>query len=681
MTFGTEKIRVLDTKKENTLIIHVVEKLPYDLENQAVACHVNVQKRQLTENNHSATHLLHAALRRVLGSHVQQKGSYLDEQALRFDFAHFQKVSEQELAEIERIVNEKIRANIALEEARNLPLEEAKKSGAMMLFGEKYGDTVRMITFDPTYSRELCGGCHVRHTGQIGYFKITAEAAVSAGVRRLEAVTAEGAEQYVAELQQEYLSVKNVLKTKDVVKGVMALVEGRKQLEKRRDELYQWQASRFLGDLKAAFEDYQGINLLISKISLDDANVVKTLAQNLETAIKDAVIVLAFETADKVQLSIRISENLVKERGLHAGSWVDELSKTHLDGRGGGQPTFASGSGTNKTGLASALLAVKELIPDLSQLQASNPGEIRVPWTVPNSDFTKHLLNQFAREPFKRYYKHSAWEYFTSKSSDFQRKTVLSQGRADFTVPYRDSDFDFSLQPYELVDLYCYYYMQMHYSSSLAMFTVEMNVVKKHFLAEKDLLFLDLGCGPMTSGAAFVEFYNQLKVENPLLMYYVGFDKSEDMLAKAQQVCAEIKPIAPACHFEFASEELRVLELIKDFKKNFQQQERSAVIINLCYVMSAYYFDAEDSLDKFADFIMEISKKFEDQSICIMYQNPIHAPFHRNWEKLKTKLLNFGNLGKRAGVINFTFDDLVGSWKYPKPQLDVRFEWYFNENI
>ncbi|MEO6760578.1 MAG: alanine--tRNA ligase, partial [Saprospiraceae bacterium] len=194
MTFGTEKIRVLDTKKENTLIIHVVENLPYDLENQNVICQVDAQRRQLTENNHSATHLLHAALRRVLGSHVQQKGSYLDDSALRFDFAHFQKVSDKELAEIEQIVNAKIRENIALEEARNLPLEEAKKSGAMMLFGEKYGDTVRMITFDPTYSRELCGGCHVRHTGQIGYFAITAESAVSAGVRRLEAVTAEGAE-------------------------------------------------------------------------------------------------------------------------------------------------------------------------------------------------------------------------------------------------------------------------------------------------------------------------------------------------------------------------------------------------------------------------------------------------------------------------------------------------------
>jgi alanyl-tRNA synthetase len=209
MSFGGEKIRVLDTKKENTLVMHIVEKFPENIDDDSVLCMVDAQKRLLTESNHSATHLLHAALRQVLGTHVQQKGSYLDAHTLRFDFQHFQKVNDEEISRIETIVNRKIRENIKLEEARNLPIEEAKKSGATMLFGEKYGESVRMITFDPGYSRELCGGCHVRYTGQIGYFKITTETAVAAGVRRIEAVTAAGAEVYVAALENEMAAIKN----------------------------------------------------------------------------------------------------------------------------------------------------------------------------------------------------------------------------------------------------------------------------------------------------------------------------------------------------------------------------------------------------------------------------------------------------------------------------------------
>jgi len=359
MTFGTEKIQVLDTKKENTLVIHIVEKLPYDLQHQAIICQVAVQKRHLTENNHSATHLLHAALRRVLGSHVQQKGSYLDETALRFDFAHFQKVSDAELGEIEHIVNEKIRENIALEEARNLPIEEAKQSGAMMLFGEKYGDTVRMITFDPSYSRELCGGCHVRRTGQIGYFKITAESAVSAGVRRLEAVTAEGAENYITNIQQEVAGIRNVLKGKDLAKAITDLQDENKRLKKEVEQLIQVQANSLRDGLRNQFAVINGVNFLATVLPFNDANAIKTLAADLDREQGNAVIAFGSVQADKVFLTVKISDTLVKEKGLNAGFIVRELAQKFLQGGGGGQAGFATAGGSEAAQLQAAVEAVK----------------------------------------------------------------------------------------------------------------------------------------------------------------------------------------------------------------------------------------------------------------------------------------------------------------------------------
>ncbi len=360
LMFGTEKIQVLDTKKENTLVIHIVDKLPYDLENQLVSCQVDARRRRLTENNHSATHLLHAALRRVLGGHVQQKGSYLDDHALRFDFAHFQKVSDQELAEIQQIVNEKIRGNIALEEARNLPIEEAKKSGAMMLFGEKYGETVRMITFDPSYSRELCGGCHVRRTGEIGYFKITGESAVSAGVRRLEAVTAEGAEMYVSGLEKKIADIDSVLKAKDVPKAILDLQDNYKRLQKENDRLLQEQANGLREGLRQQVRVINGINLIATTLPLYDSNAIKNLAVEMEREIGHAVVAFGSVAADgKPALSIKISDSLLKERGLNAGSMVRELATKFLKGGGGGQPGFATAGGSDANGLAAAVEAVE----------------------------------------------------------------------------------------------------------------------------------------------------------------------------------------------------------------------------------------------------------------------------------------------------------------------------------
>ncbi len=359
LEFSDEKIRVLDTKKENDLVIHVVEKLPHFMQDPTVHCHVDERKRRLTENNHSATHLLHAALRQVLGHHVQQKGSYLDEKTLRFDFAHFQKVTDEELAEIEQIVNAKIRENIPLEEARQLPIEEAQKAGAMMLFGEKYGEKVRMITFDPGYSRELCGGCHVSQTGKIGFFKITAESAVAAGVRRIEALTADGAEQYIGTIEREVSAIRLMLKAKEPAKAVHELQEENRRLQKEIERLIQEQANSLRDGLRTKAETVNGVALLAAVLPLSDANAIKSLAYELERELGNAVVAFGSVSNDKPMLTVRISDQLAKEKGLHAGTIVRELAQKFLNGGGGGQPFFATAGGSDASGLKDAVEAVK----------------------------------------------------------------------------------------------------------------------------------------------------------------------------------------------------------------------------------------------------------------------------------------------------------------------------------
>lgn len=362
LEFSDEKVRVLDTKKENDLVIHVVERLPQYMQDPTVHCHVDARKRRLTENNHSATHLLHAALRRVLGHHVQQKGSYLDDQTLRFDFAHFQKVTDEELAQIEQIVNEKIRENIRLEEARSIPIEEAQQAGAMMLFGEKYGERVRMITFDPAYSRELCGGCHVRHTGQIGYFKIVSEGAVAAGVRRVEALTADAAEQYLSTIEREVSAIKMLLKTKEPAKAVADLQEENKRLQKEIERLVQEQAGSLREGLRSKAETVDGIAFVAAVLPIHDANAIKTLAYELERELGSAVVAFGSVSADKPLLTVRISEALAKERGLNAGTIVREIAQKFLQGGGGGQPFFATAGGSDASRLQEAVDAVRGYI-------------------------------------------------------------------------------------------------------------------------------------------------------------------------------------------------------------------------------------------------------------------------------------------------------------------------------
>ena len=359
--FGEEKIPVLDTKKENDLVIHIVKQLPENMEAN-IRAEVNVTKRRLTENNHSATHLVHAALRQVLGDHVQQKGSLVNDKYLRFDFSHFQKLTDEELVQIEQIVNAKIRENIQLEEKRSLPLADAKAAGAMMLFGEKYGEEVRMITFDPGFSRELCGGCHVAATGKIGYFKLVNETAVGAGIRRIEAYTADQAEKYINAAFDELSAVRELFKNpKHLVKTVESLQEDNKKLQKQIEKLLAQQAGNLKSELKEKVTQVNGVNFIGTQLPIGDAKAIKTLAYQLEKDLGDAVIVFGATIKGKPQLSVTISENLIEGKSLHAGNMIRELAK-EIRGGGGGQAFYATAGGSDATGLDKAIEKAKTMI-------------------------------------------------------------------------------------------------------------------------------------------------------------------------------------------------------------------------------------------------------------------------------------------------------------------------------
>ena len=358
LTDGQEKIRVVDTKKENELIIHITEQLPRDPEAEFQAV-VDEQKRNYTQNNHSATHLLHAALRSLLGEHVQQKGSLVNDKLLRFDFSHFAKVSEEEIRELEDRVNERIRQNIQLMEACDVPIEEARKKGAMALFGEKYGDYVRVITFDPEYSVELCGGTHVSATGQIGLFKIVSEGSVSAGVRRIEAVTARTAEIYMREQQQELEQVKALLKNpKDLPAAISGLLEERNRLSKEVEKIQTGQAGELRKQLAGKVQEVNGMQVVIEKINLPSADALKTISFELKNQFDRLFMVLAAEVDGKPQISVVIGEALIKEKGLHAGNLVRDLAK-EIKGGGGGQPFYATAGGKDLGGLDNVLEKAK----------------------------------------------------------------------------------------------------------------------------------------------------------------------------------------------------------------------------------------------------------------------------------------------------------------------------------
>lgn len=362
LLFGNEKVEVIDMIKENDLPIHITNRLPVE-KSGLVTTQINVKRRRLIENNHSATHLLHAALRDVLGDHVQQRGSLLDERYLRFDFSHFSKVTPEELRKIEDMVNEKIREDIHLKEDRGIPIKTAEQAGARMLFGEKYGEKVRMITFDPSYSIELCGGCHVPSTGRIGFFKITSESAVAAGVRRIEAITAKAAEDFVHDQLQLLATIKSELKhPMDVVKAIREVQNENRELRQQLEEVEIQKASSLKQTLLGQVEVINGIKLVRSEVALQDQKLLKTLIFQVGQELgSDAFVLLGAKSEGKPQLMLYISEELVKSRKLHAGNIIKELARS-IQGGGGGQPFFASAGGNAPDGLKEAMHQVKGFI-------------------------------------------------------------------------------------------------------------------------------------------------------------------------------------------------------------------------------------------------------------------------------------------------------------------------------
>lgn len=356
-----EIVKVTDTKKENGLIVHFVDKLPEDIDDALTAI-VDPALRSQTNSNHSATHLLHAAMKQVLGSHVNQKGSLVNADYLRFDFSHFAKVTDEELAQIEAIVNQKVRENIPLKEERSVLYAEAITSGVTALFGEKYGEYVRVITFDDTFSKELCGGTHVKATGQIGFFKIVAESAVAAGVRRIEAITGVAAEVYITNQNQLIDQLKELLKNpKDLAKSVENLLDENAKLKKEIEKSVLEKSSGLKNELAQKVEVINGINFIAQKVALPNAEAVKNLAYQLKDIVTDLFLVLAADFDGKPSLTVMIAENLVKEKGLNAGNIVRGLAK-EIKGGGGGQPFFATAGGSDASGLDAALAKAKSFI-------------------------------------------------------------------------------------------------------------------------------------------------------------------------------------------------------------------------------------------------------------------------------------------------------------------------------
>lgn len=346
------KTPVFDTQKENNLIVHLVETLPANPE-QPFRAVVNNERRIRIANNHTATHLLHAALREVLGSHVEQKGSLVNADHLRFDFSHFQKVTDEELARVETIVNRKIRENTSREENRAMSIDDARQSGAMMLFGEKYGEKVRVIKFGG--SVELCGGTHADATGQIGLLKIVSESAVAAGIRRIEAITAERAEKYINDQLDLLEQIKEAIKgSKDVLTGVASLLQQNNDLSKQLEAFQRESLKIAKSNLKSKVLMEQGVNIIAELIELDNAALIKDLAYQLRGEVENLFLVLGAEVDGKPLLTVMIADNIVAEKGLHAGNIIREAAKL-MQGGGGGQPFYATAGGKDVDGLQAAV--------------------------------------------------------------------------------------------------------------------------------------------------------------------------------------------------------------------------------------------------------------------------------------------------------------------------------------
>lgn len=348
---ANETIDIIDTKKENNLILHFAKKLPDNIEASFVA-KVNTDLLSSTSKNHSATHLMHLGLRTILGTHVEQKGSLVNPNHLRFDFSHFSKVTDEEIREVEHFVNTRIEEQLQLVEHRSIPIQQAMAAGAIALFGEKYGDNVRMIEFGD--SKELCGGIHVKNTGEIWHFKILSEGAVAAGIRRIEAITGVAVKDYFTQQETDLDAIKETLKNpQDTLKAVVALQDENAKLKKQMEQLLKEKAKGLKGELASKLQEINGIKFLATQVDLNPEGA-KDLAYELGTLGTNLFLVIATAEDDKPMLSCYISKELVAEKNLNAGTVVRELGK-YIHGGGGGQPFFATAGGKNLAGIKEAL--------------------------------------------------------------------------------------------------------------------------------------------------------------------------------------------------------------------------------------------------------------------------------------------------------------------------------------
>lgn len=360
LQFGEERIAVTDTRKENDLIIQFTDKLPKDI-SLPVTAWVNETDRLNTAYNHTATHLLHAALRKVLGAHVAQKGSLVSPEVLRFDFSHFSKMTDEEIREVESLVNEKIRENISVV-IKELPKEEALKLGAMALFGEKYGDLVRVVIIDPLYSIELCGGTHVGHTGMIGLFTITAESAVAAGVRRIEALTGPAAIKYVNDKLGQIRQAGEMLKAKEPLKAIEKLLEDKATLEKKIERLEARQLVGIRNELLQKDEIINGVTFIGDIIEVDNADALKRLCFDLKNNLHDYLAVLCANIGGKPFVAIGMSETVAVAKNLDAGKIIKEHIAPLIKGGGGGQKTLATAGGQDAGKLQEVITAIKKIL-------------------------------------------------------------------------------------------------------------------------------------------------------------------------------------------------------------------------------------------------------------------------------------------------------------------------------
>lgn len=355
-----EMINIMDTRKENDLVIHIADKLPSAFDQDFTAI-VDEHKRKLTACNHSATHLLQAALKKVLGQHIEQKGSLVDENHLRFDFSHYQKMSKEEIQQVEAIVNEKIRLNIQRGEQRSVPVKAALEMGATAIFGEKYGENVRVISFDPEFSIELCGGTHVQNTAEIGSIRIISETAIAAGIRRIEAITSEKAEDFVKAQLLILEEIREIMKSpKDLAKAIRLLLDDNHELQKKIEKLNEDRVMALKDHLSAQVEQLNGISYVAYKGNLS-ADMSRDLVFKLNQLHKNLFAIIASESDGKAFLTLMISEDLVASKGLNAGNIIRELAR-EIRGGGGGQAHFATAGGKDSTGLDKAIARAREMV-------------------------------------------------------------------------------------------------------------------------------------------------------------------------------------------------------------------------------------------------------------------------------------------------------------------------------